>query len=68
MKFDFNIEDIALEDEINPNLNAFQLNPEILKIDETFNDLLDNRTNDLNFYSIYDETQQTNEEAKNLSK
>ncbi len=37
MKFDFNIEDIALEDEINPNLNAFQLNPEILKIDETFN-------------------------------
>ena len=37
MKFDFNIEDIALEEDINPNLNGIQLNPDILKMDETFN-------------------------------
>ena len=36
MKFDFNIEDIAIEDQIDPNLDAFQLDPEILKMDETF--------------------------------
>lgn len=48
MKFDFNIEDIALEGDINPNLNGIQLNPDILKMDETFNmskNLVDTESN-----------------------
>ena len=48
MKFDFNIEDIALEEDINPNLNGIQLNPDILKMDETFNmskNLVDTESN-----------------------
>lgn len=48
MKFDFNIEEIALEDDINPNLNGIQLNPDILKMDETFNmskNLVDTESN-----------------------
>ena len=48
MKFDFNIEDIALEEDINPNSNGIQLNPDILKMDETFNmskNLVDTESN-----------------------
>ena len=48
MKFDFNIENIALEEDINPNLNGIQLNPDILKMDETFNmskNLVDTESN-----------------------
>ena len=48
MKFDFNIEDIAIEEDINPNLNGIQLNPDILKMDETFNmskNLVDTESN-----------------------
>lgn len=37
MKFDFNSEDIALANQINPYLNALQLDPDILKMDATFN-------------------------------